>query len=274
MNQAFGKAVSQLNNVDETVVYTCFDFHSIIKRDNYERLDDLISSIQENMDIYGYFYADKDGEFIMLQKGVFRVNCLDCLDRTNVVQTCIGKVALDRFLKQNNLLNVNDESLLNHLWADNGDWLSKIYAGTGALKSYYTRGGKQTVFGLLDDAAKSATRFYINNFQDKSRQDAIDLLLGKVVKSESLLRKSVLYEMVHNELLSRKSEYSNFTNIHVLVGTWNVNGKNPMENLDSWLQSRLIQSPCHLIVIGIQELIELSPGAVCSFLVFFFKIEL
>ncbi len=31
---------------------------------------------------------------------------------------------------------------------------------------------------LLDDAAKSVNRLYINNFQDKNRQLAMDMLLG------------------------------------------------------------------------------------------------
>ncbi len=66
----------------------------------------------------------------------------------------------------------------NRLWADvffyqklikNGDWLSKIYAGTGALKSSYTRKGKTSLFGFIDDAAKSMNRFVIHNFQDKNR---------------------------------------------------------------------------------------------------------
>lgn len=85
-------------------------------------------------------------------------------------------------------------ALFNHLWADvfywpfsnhrlqNGDWLSRIYAGTGALKSSYTRKGKITLSSFLDDAAKSATRIYNHNFQDKGRQEAIDILLGNTMK--------------------------------------------------------------------------------------------
>jgi hypothetical protein len=39
------------------------------------------------------------------------------------------------------------------------------YAGTGALKSGFTRTGKRTLGGLLDDGAKSVTRYYLNNFK-------------------------------------------------------------------------------------------------------------
>ena len=32
---------------------------------------------------------------ICAQRGVFRVNCVDCLDRTNVVQTAIARIVLE-----------------------------------------------------------------------------------------------------------------------------------------------------------------------------------
>ena len=32
------------------------------------------------------------------QEGVFRVNCMDCLDRTNVVQTAIARVVIENQL--------------------------------------------------------------------------------------------------------------------------------------------------------------------------------
>ena len=63
------------------------------------------------------------------------------------------------------------------LWAENGDALSRIYAGTGALNTSYTRSGKRTLAGVLSDATKSVSRAYINNFQDKGKQTAIDIFL-------------------------------------------------------------------------------------------------
>lgn len=55
--------------------------------------------------------------------------------------------------------------------------LSKIYAGTGALKSSFTRHGKMSLAGAFADARKSATRLYVNNFTDKARQNTTDILL-------------------------------------------------------------------------------------------------
>lgn len=43
------------------------------------------------------------------------------------------------------------------LWAENGDSLSKIYTGTGALRSEYTRSGKVTWAGTYLLHANSGT---------------------------------------------------------------------------------------------------------------------
>ena len=64
------------------------------------------------------------------------------------------------------------------LWADHGDALSTQYAGTGALKSGFTRTGKRTFGGMLDDGVKSAVRYYLNNYEDGRKQDAVDLMAG------------------------------------------------------------------------------------------------
>jgi hypothetical protein len=42
------------------------------------------------------------------QKGVFRVNCIDCLDRTNVVQSAFGRAVLSSQLEALALLNPSD----------------------------------------------------------------------------------------------------------------------------------------------------------------------
>jgi len=56
------------------------------------------------------------------------------------------------------------------VWANNADAISEQYAGTGALKTDYTRTGKRSVQGVLNDGLNSAMRYYINNFQDGFRQ--------------------------------------------------------------------------------------------------------
>ena len=70
-----------------------------------------------------------------------------------------------------------------NVWADNADFCSLQYAGTGALKTDFTRTGKRTRMGALKDGVNSLTRYYFNNFVDGFRQDAVDLFLGVHVVS-------------------------------------------------------------------------------------------
>ncbi len=46
------------------------------------------------------------------------------------------------------------------------------------MKSGFTRTGKRTFGGVIDDGVKAVTRYYLNNFQDGRKQDAIDLFSG------------------------------------------------------------------------------------------------
>jgi len=44
--------------------------------------------------------------------------------------------------------------------------MSILYSGTGALKTDFTRTGKRTILGALNDGKNSLTRYFINNFYD------------------------------------------------------------------------------------------------------------
>ncbi|RZF44359.1 hypothetical protein LSTR_LSTR017441 [Laodelphax striatellus] len=47
------------------------------------------------------------------------------------------------------------------LWANNGDIISKQYAGTNALKGDYTRTGERKLSGMMKDGMNSANRLRI-----------------------------------------------------------------------------------------------------------------
>jgi hypothetical protein len=102
-----------------------------------------------------------------------------------------------------------------NLWADNGDSLSKIYAGTGALKSSFTRTGKMSFAGAIADVRKSATRLYYNNFADKARQITIDTLLGRLVGQAPVVLFDPISDYVAGELQRRSGEFSSDEKIHM-----------------------------------------------------------
>jgi len=103
------------------------------------------------------------------------------------VQGLIAKRSLkDQFLQHGIFTNPNDkvenypdfEHTLKNVWADHADVVSLQYSGTGALKTDFTRTGKRTVQGALNDGLNAVMRYYYNNFTDGFRQDSFDLFLG------------------------------------------------------------------------------------------------
>lgn len=68
--------------------YIFWDLQNECKSDNYERIDLLINNIENVLNIFKFYCEDSNnGEIIKEQMGIIRTNCLDCLDRTNVIQT-------------------------------------------------------------------------------------------------------------------------------------------------------------------------------------------
>ena len=58
----------------------------------------------------------------------------------------------------------------------------------GALKTDFTRTGKRSAKGAVEDGVKSITRMYKSTFSDSSKQDTTEFLLGKfsIKKLENL----------------------------------------------------------------------------------------
>jgi len=56
--------------------------------------------------------------------------------------------------------------------------VSLVYSGTGALKTDFTRTGKRTLAGSVQDGINSVLRYIKNNYMDGFRQDSMDLFLG------------------------------------------------------------------------------------------------
>ena len=195
--------------------FVWFDFHSECKKMKYENIKKLFNtlSFKEGLNEYGFtllkfnketfdeeYQENKVDDTLIekklievkqLQKGIFRTNCIDSLDRSNVVQSVIGRYFLFMILSEAGFSNVKPsdvdvfrkfqgsfESTFKLLWADHGDGLSLAYSGTGALKSDFVRTGKRTLMGNIQDGYLSSKRFYLNNFRDGYNQDCHDYFLG------------------------------------------------------------------------------------------------
>ena len=168
--------------------YIWFDFHHETKqKGKWNNLSKLITQFDNDCPSPGYFCRLASGQVSSYQVGVIRTNCMDNLDRTNVVQSLFGRRSLLLQLGKSKALDgqkVLDtpwkpfEKVYKSIWANNANAISQLYAGTGALKVDFTKTGKRTLKGIFNDGVNSCMRYYINNFTDGVKQDSIDLLLG------------------------------------------------------------------------------------------------
>uniref|UniRef100_A0A8C8ZF92 Synaptojanin-1 n=1 Tax=Prolemur simus TaxID=1328070 RepID=A0A8C8ZF92_PROSS len=270
-----------------------FDYHQMVKGGKAEKLHSVLKpQVQKFLD-YGFFYFN-GSEVQRCQSGTVRTNCLDCLDRTNSVQAFLGLEMLAKQLEALGLaekpqLVTRFQEVFRSMWSVNGDSISKIYAGTGALE------GK----AKLKDGARSVTRTIQNNFFDSSKQEAIDvLLLGNTLNSDladkarallttgSLRVSEQTLQSASSKVLKSMCEnfykYSKPKKIRVCVGTWNVNGGKQFrsiafknQTLTDWLLDAPklagIQEfqdkrskPTDIFAIGFEEMVELNAGNIVN----------
>lgn len=119
---------------------TQFDFHAETKGPaGYEAASAVRRLLQDPAKEFAYFMCeDADPQqmprglagdissrgpiVIRQQEGVFRTNCLDCLDRTNLIQTIISQMALESFLhREPETASADFWMRHSSVWADNGD---------------------------------------------------------------------------------------------------------------------------------------------------------
>ncbi|XP_071071026.1 synaptojanin-1 isoform X8 [Dasypus novemcinctus] len=270
-----------------------FDYHQMVKGGKAEKLHSVLKPQVQNYLDYGFFYFN-GSDVQSCQSGTVRTNCLDCLDRTNSVQAFLGLEILAKQLEGLGLaekpqLVTRFQEVFRSMWSVNGDSISKIYAGTGALE------GK----AKLKDGARSVTRTIQNNFFDSSKQEAIDvLLLGNTLNSDladkarallttgSLRVSEQTLQSASSKVLKSMCEnfykYSKPKKIRVCVGTWNVNGGKQFrsiafknQTLTDWLLDAPklagIQEfqdkrskPTDIFAIGFEEMVELNAGNIVN----------
>ncbi|KAI4213814.1 MAG: hypothetical protein LQ351_003508 [Letrouitia transgressa] len=187
IGQKYEEHTKQLNEEKASsgvkIGFEWFDFHAVCRGMRFDNVSLLVESLDSTLNDFGTA-VEQNGAFLRKQTGVLRTNCMDCLDRTNVVQSACGSRALEKQLMEEeisiNLQTDTNTQWFNELWADNGDAISKQYSSTAALKGDYTRTRKRDYRGALNDLGLTLSRYYNNMVNDYFSQAAIDFLQGNV----------------------------------------------------------------------------------------------
>ncbi|KAA0189144.1 SYNJ1 protein [Fasciolopsis buskii] len=281
-----------------TVPHVVFDYHSEMQQRGTKGLDWLEKQLRRFIEPWQFFHA-VDGHMKQCQTGVLRINCVDCLDRTNAVQTLVGlQIVLPRMLACFEMVNrglslpaFRFVDSLRQLWQLNGDQVSRIYAGTGALGSGRSR---------LRDVQRSAVRTIQHSFFDSAKQEAMRTLLVysslqgwmKLVTEQYLPRRLLhLPPTLLSNIMHAHEDFTLRHRLRVFIGTWNVNGgkhfrsvAHKHESVTDWLldlnrtvnpevnwgyrnpacDASQIDRPTDVFAIGFEEIVDLTTSNIVA----------
>jgi len=259
----------------KSVRYIFFDFQNECKHDNYDQIDNMLDNLNVVFNIFKFFCQNiNTKEIPKEQVGIVRTNCLDCLDRTNVIQT---RVAWRMLELQLTFLNINTEGVFNtnfmkadkekkilnplmqsfkEIWAENGDFISIQYAGTASTISNVTKTGSHGIYGVLQHGLVTVTRFYQGTFEDDFKQQCMDLLLQKY--NDPLL----LTPQIEEKLKQLESKFVETEELILYIGSWNTGGIDIKDNMDlnEWLYPNPIKDmrTPDIYIICLQEIVNLN----------------
>lgn len=104
LEQALQDVCNSLAQTCNLFRYESFDFHHECKNNRWDRLSILMNKLQADIRAVGSFQV-KNGTIASLQSGAIRTNCVDSLDRTNVVQNLIAKRMLEDTLAKYEIIS-------------------------------------------------------------------------------------------------------------------------------------------------------------------------
>ena len=248
-----------------------WDFHAEGGAKNLDKLWNIIGVSVEQL---GHYCSETRAQ----QGGVVRINCMDCLDRSNVTQAWLGARMMTSQL-QSLVPDVKEMTvgrladLLTQIWVSNGNQLSKLYAGTGAL----SQGGSK-----LMDGARSVSRTIQNNLMDGDKQEAYEVLaLGYIRRPDFRDRAGLVLPRslsqappaLQKTICEKWTEFCIHKPLRVAVGNYNINGGKHFRSvaykdmsLDDWLlyhKQDLVMvnndtPPVDIFAVGFEEMVDLD----------------
>ena len=239
---------------DKEIKYLHFDLLSECEKEYYSGIDNLIIKLNQFIEFSNFFsYNLKNNNILSMQKSIPRINCLDCLNRTNLVQSIISWKILENMFK---MLKIDEKLLLNifnpdenfilegnefkanfkYMWEENGNEISFQYAGTASTSTTFTKTGINNLFGFITDGINNVKRLYQVNFEDDFKQQCIDILLQKNI---NINEKDITNPEINYALMSRRNEYIKYLDFYIFIGNYNLSNHNlnNFTNINDWLTS-------------------------------------
>ncbi|TFK20447.1 polyphosphoinositide phosphatase [Coprinopsis marcescibilis] len=202
---------------DKRMVYRAWDMSRAYKEKTQDVISYLEDIAEESIQLTGFFHSgpepyshylnqhgkgrhsagdDSDSESepnqentwrrtIKVQNGICRINCVDCLDRTNAAQFVFGKRVLGHQLyalgvvdNPNLAFDSDAVNMLTEMYHDHGDTIALQYTGSALVNRVETYRRMPHWNSHSRDIIENIRRFYANSLLDADKQAAINVFLG------------------------------------------------------------------------------------------------
>ncbi|KIJ60428.1 hypothetical protein HYDPIDRAFT_98752 [Hydnomerulius pinastri MD-312] len=188
---------------DKKMVYRAWDMSRAYKEKTQDVISYLEDIAEESIQMTGFFHTGFEPyshylqscaisedppmwrDDILLQNGVCRINCVDCLDRTNAAQFVFGKRAFGHQLyalgvvaNPNLAFDSDAVNMLTEMYHDHGDTIALQYTGSALVNRVETYRRMPHWNSHSRDIIENIRRFYTNSLLDADKQTAINLFLG------------------------------------------------------------------------------------------------
>ncbi|WVQ96137.1 hypothetical protein IAU59_003239 [Kwoniella sp. CBS 9459] len=195
----YGQCVEYLNQFlpeGKKIRYIAWDMSQAAKSGHQDVMGVLEDVCEESLQATNFFHGGPSRNEVgtnphrdrpLLQHGVLRVNCVDCLDRTNAAQFAIAKRAFGHQLYALGLIGTphlpfscDAVDVLTEMYHDHGDTLAWQYTGSALVNRVdtYRRTKAAQWSSHSRDLLENIRRFYNNSMLDADKQSAINLFLG------------------------------------------------------------------------------------------------
>lgn len=254
---------NSLESIKDEISYMKVDASQCNKRSDFYTLG-LLSYFEdaiESDEAYVCLETSYGLECRMWQAGAFLVNTLDSNDRSNFIETKICEKSIKNAFK---VLSMEDDlnwpefwEQFSVLWDANGHALGKmsdVYKNSLHTKS--KRGG--LVGKMANQSIKYVTPVFHNG-----QQAQFDRLLGRAEKQFQIEFVDPVHDFVMGELDHLRQEFVSHKQVHIYTCTYNVNA----EMYDGDLTGLIFPDgykEYDIIVIGLEEVIELSPAKIMN----------
>ena len=224
LSDLYSNGISYINDTlkeNQKILYYHYDLkRERVKKDFYKHFYNISCSLISKINLFSFIPNLKNKYNISLQNGVIRTNCIDCLDRTNVLQQILGIAILVIQLKLIGLNETFPESdsddiygTLTSMYKSMGHELSNQYTGTSALKQSINESANLSdkIIDVCYEIIIACKRSMINYFNDQTKQNALNLFLGKYHIDP---KKPLIWDMPNDENLHKNE------NSEKLKGDW------------------------------------------------------